>query len=361
MKKRFYDIKPIKEVNADFNLIYGQKGNGKTTTTLQDLLEECIRNNWQFVILRRWEEDFRGGRATTMFSDIASRGFIGKITDNKWDNIVYFHKAWYFCRYDEELDKRVKAEEPIAYARALTSYEHDNGNQYPSVHRIVFDEFITDKELPDEFTIFMKVYDNIKRRKDDFKVYMLGNTVNYFSTYWGNFGIDNIHKQQPGTIDVYTAKEQGHEVKVACEYCENIIGSEEKATISVFANKNPKLNMIVSGGWEIGSYPRPPKFRPKDILFVFFIQFYEYTFQCEIVSVDDGVFLNIHPKTGTIKGDNDIIYSNEYHHEYNYRRSLNYTGDKLGKLVTQLFNTDKVFYASNEVGNIIDSYRELVK
>lgn len=355
-KKKFYDIKPIIKIGADFNLIYGQKGNGKTTTTLQYVLKEYVDKGYEFIILRRWREDFQGGRAKNFFSEIASRGYINEITKGEWQDVYYYQSCWYFCRYDSK-GCRITDIKPFAYARALTNYEHDNGNQYPNVHYIVFDEFITTGELANEFDTFFKVYDNIRRRKDYFKVFMLGNTVNFFSTYWGNFGITNIHNQKPGTIDVYKVNEEGVEVVVACEYCENIISAKEKATISAFASRSSKLNMITSGQWEIGSYPRPPKFKPQDIVFTFFIQFYEYLFQCEIVNLDNGMFLNIHRKTTELQDpENDIIYSNEFHYELNYRRNILVANDTLGQLINKLFKTDKVFYGSNEDGNVIDSY-----
>lgn len=360
-KKQYYDINPILECDADFNLIYGQKGNGKTTGVLQWCLEQAWKKKELFAVLRRWQDDINGARCKSFFTEICSRGFVKELTNNAWTDIYYYQKCWYWAKYGKN-GKLLHDSTPIAYARALTSYEHDNGNQYPDVYNIVFDEFLTRNEIPDEFVTFLKVYDNLRRRKDHFKVFLLGNTVSYFSTYWGNFGIERIHEQQPGEIDVYTATNEGVEVKIACEYCANIISSKEKATISLFENRNRKVAMITKGEWEIGEYPRPPKYKPCDVKFKFFIEYYEYTFMSEIVYDGPRFFMFIHPHTGEIKDrETSIIYNHEFHAEINYRRNILVLQDNLSKLVTSLIKQNRVFFSDNIVGNVWDSYIDWCK
>lgn len=354
--KKYYSLDEILKIDADFNLIFGQKGNGKTTACLEYLLKKYIETGDEFVIMRRWRDDFMGARSKSFFSEIVSRGKISEWTGGKWDSVVYWQSAWYLAKTDAKKGKTIKSNNAFAYARALTMYEHDNGNQYPKVFAIFFDEFITDNEIADEFVQFMKCYDNLKRRKDKFKVYMCGNTINFFSTYWENFGLD-VRSMKQGEIYVDEVEEHGVKVKIAAEYCANLIGSEEKATINVFADRNKKLKMIVTGEWEIGDYAHGEKYLPKEKLFHFFIQFYEYIFKCDVVQKENGMYIKIYKYTGDIDED-AYIYTQEIDADFRHMHALG--NDKISTLFKKLLQMKKVFYDSNLTGNIIDSWLKTV-
>lgn len=62
MKEKYYTLNNILAYNADYNIIYGERSNGKTTAVLRYALEDYIKSNYtnQLAIVRRWEEDFKG-------------------------------------------------------------------------------------------------------------------------------------------------------------------------------------------------------------------------------------------------------------------------------------------------------------
>lgn len=352
---RFFDPREIDNLDAAFNLAFGEKGNGKTTGFLTLLLYYYFKFGYEFVILRRWRDDFVGSRAKTVFNDIVARGVVSMFSYGKWDNIVFWQNGWYFAKYDKKKDKIVKDSKPFAWARALTSMEHDNGSQFPGVHRMFFDEFLTVNEIKDEFVLFMKVYDNVKRRKDDFKVYMAGNTVSFISAYWDGFGI-NAHKLTQGEIAVFEDTNHGKTVRVAAEYCKDVMEEGEKATIAVFAEKNPKLKMITEGTFEIGNYPRPPKVLPKEILLRFFVNAdAEYLIMGNLVQQDQNLFLVFNQHTTEIKDENALIFSIEAEPRWNV---INSWSSKINavNIIKNLINEKKVFYDKNLTGNVLESF-----
>lgn len=52
----------------------------------------------------------------------------------------------------------------------------------------------------------------------------------------------------------------------------------------------------------------------------------------------------------------DIVYTPEYHYETNYRRDITNIYDNIGKIIYSYFVKDKVFYQSNDVGEIVRNY-----
>lgn len=79
--------------------------------------------------------------------------------------------------------------------------------------------------------------------------------------------------------------------------------------------------------------------------------------QCDIIDVEHGSFTFIHRKTGDIKNIySDIVYTPEYHYETNYRRDITNIYDNIGKIIYSYFIKDKVFYQSNDIGEVVRNY-----
>jgi hypothetical protein len=116
--------------------------------------------------------------------------------------------------------------------------------------------------------------------------------------------------------------------------------------------------MITSGVWEIDLYPHcPHSFKPKDILFTYFIEFDDELLQCEIVDVDGLMFTFIHRKTTPIKyPDSDLIYSTKYDARPNHRRKITKPVLDIEKKILYFYRADKIFYQDNEVGEIVRNY-----
>lgn len=356
MKLKYYSLKNILERNAQYNLIIGERSNGKTYSVLKYGLERAIKNGEQMAIVRRWQDDFRGKRGASMFDALVNNGEISKISGGEWTNVYYFGGRWYFCRYDDK-ENRVTSEFPFAYAFAISSVEHDKSTSYPKISTVLFDEFLTRSAyLPDEFVLFMNVLSTIIRERDNVKIFMLGNTVNKYCPYFAEMGLSHIKEMKPGDIDVYQYGESN--LTVAVEFTAS--PNKSKPSNIYFAFDNPKLSMITGRGdiWEIAVYPHKPcKFAPKDIQYVFFILFNGDVLQCEIVTVDNMGFVFIHRKTTELKSpDTDLIFSPDFDARPNWRRKLTKPVTPLEKRIAYFFQTDKVFYQDNEVGEIVRNY-----
>lgn len=351
--KKFYSLKSILAKNAQYNVIFGERSNGKTYAVLRYGIYRFAKHGEQIAIVRRWQDDFVGKRGATMFDALVSNGEITKATNGEWSGVYYYGSRWYLCRYED--DKRIVHDTPFAYGFSISSMEHDKSTSYPDITTILFDEFLTrTMYLPDEFVLFMNVISTIVRHRTNVKIFMLGNTVNKYCPYFTEMGLKHIKDMRQGDIDVY---QYGNtDLKVAVEY--TAPNEKGKDSDLYFAFDNPKLAMITGGEWEIDIYPHCPcKYVPKDILYTYFIEFDGELLQCEIVSKDGLYFTFIHRKTGDIKyPDTDLVFTPTYSAKPNYRRKITKPVSLLEKKIAQFYAMDNIFYADNEVGEIVRNY-----
>lgn len=359
--QQYYDLTPILKEGAHYNLIIGERSNGKTYSVLKYIIRLYAKKGYQAALLRRMQEDFIGKRGSSLFNPLIENGEIEKATNGTYDSVYYYASRWYFCRYEENekgVKERITDNKPFMYGFAISQMEHEKGNGYPEVKTIVYDEFITRVAyLRDEFVLFMNTLSTIIRSRDDVKIFMLGNTVNKYCPYFDEMGLRHVKDMKQGEIDVYQLKHSsGKILKVAVEYCKPF--KQGKKSDFYFAFDNQKLEMITTGVWEIDIYPHCPyRYRPKDILFTYFIEFDGQLLQCEIVQVEGVSFTFIHRKTTPLKNpDIELIYSPRFDARPNWRRKITNPKLNMEKKLVEYFANDKVFYQDNEVGEIIRNY-----
>lgn len=356
VKQEFYSLEPILKEKAQYNVIIGERSNGKTYSVLERALKNYCENGEQTAYIRRYREDFIGKRGEQLFASIVENGLVSKYTNGEYDSIKYYSGRWYLANFDSELGKLVATDEPFCFGFSLSSMEHDKSVSYPRVTTIIFDEFLTrNVYLNNEFVIFMNVLSTIIRHRDDVTIFMLGNTVNKYSPYFKEMGLKHIQEMEKGSIEIYKYGES--DLKVAVEYCKSIAKSTKKSDI-YFAFDNPSLSMITGGAWELAMYPHAPtKILPKDIIFIFFISFDQSLIQGEVIQQIDCCYLYFHEKTTAIQDETkDIIFTPEPNPLPNYFRNIRKGTHPILSRLGKFFKDDKVFFQDNEVGEVIRNY-----
>ena len=354
---KYYSVSAVNKKNATYNVIFGERSNGKTYALLKQGVSNFFKTGGQMAYVRRWKEDITGRRASQLFSALCANGEIEKLTEGKYTGVNYWAGKFYLCTYDDNGKPIFSDTDIVCYSFALSDGEHDKSTSFPRITTIVFDEFLTNKiYLQDEFVMFMNTISTIVRKRDDVKIYMLGNTVNKYCPYFIEMGLENIAKQKQGTIDIY--KYGDSKLVVAVEYCASVQDKNSPTVNKYFAFNNPKLEMITGGAWELALYPHLPcKYKPKDILLTYFIEFNDNLFQCEIINVDDIYFTYIHVKTTPIKNEDDyLIYTLTPSPKINYNKSLFSTANKVQTRIAWFFKNNRVFYQNNNVGDAIKNF-----
>lgn len=356
-ESKYYSLKGILQKNADYNMIFGERSNGKTYAALEYGIKRYLECGEQMAYIRRWREDLRGKRAESLFANHVANGVIEKLTKGRFNEVFYYSGKWFLSFYNEETKKRVPDDRPFCYGFCLSEQEHEKSSSYPNVTTVVFDEFLTRRYyLPDEFMLFMNMLSTIIRQRDNVKVFMLGNTVNRYCPYFEEMGLKQVPTMNQGSIDVYKFGEHG--AIVAVEYCATIETAGKKQSNKYFCFDNANLQMITGGKWELAVYPHlPTKYKPENVLFVYYIKFGESLLQGNIIQVGDEMFTYIHQKTTPIKDEqNSLIYSLDMNGRPNYKRKLLSTATPIEANVARFFAIEKVFYQSNEIGEVVRNY-----
>ncbi len=360
-KPKYYRLKNILQKKATYNVMFGERSNGKTYAVQEYCIKQYLKTGGQTAWIRRWQDDFKGKRARTMWDGCVNNGELDKWTNGQFDHINYKGGAWYLAKFDETLNKDVEALTPFAYSFAISAMEHDKSTNYDNIINAVLDEFLTRTfYLPNEFVLFMNVLSTIIRDRDNVIIFMMGNTVNQYCPYFAEMGLTHIKEMKKGDIDVYEYGESG--LTVAVEYTDSP-SKEGKKSDKYFAFNNPKLSMITGGAWEIAIYPHCPcKYKPSEVLYTYFIIFDREMLQCEIIFTQDErnndvLFTFIHRKTSELKDpDHELIYSPDYSPLPNRRRKITKPTDERERKICSFFSKEKVFYQDNTVGEIVRNY-----
>lgn len=297
MKKSIYwNILKILGFKADFNLVIGQRGNGKTFGVLKHFLECYKKTKKRFCYIRRWDEDIKAFRMEQLFAPF--RNVIDELFGEEFTIEYRNHKFYLVNGNGTKIDT-------IGYVLSLSSSHHTKSIAYTNVGSILYDEFIRmsgEQELKDELSRFDNTLSTIIRGDNtNVVIWMLANTVSKYSPYFLRFGID-INKVEQGTVTVKDIPlETGEVLKVALEYCE--FNEEASKKISKYSTNA----MIKSGKWEIpetDEIPTVPGSKIREQLL--------FSIYSEEVNVTIGCFLR-KEKWAELKPNDQMLYVPEYH------------------------------------------------
>lgn len=357
-KNKYYDISHLLKDYPDayYYMAFGERSNGKTYSALNYALENYFKKGEQFAYIRRFGEDVKKKNIQTLFAGHVENGLITKYSGGTYDS-VSFRGGVFYTYLKETLKTKDFVEETIGYTFDLNSMEHHKSNSFPKVTTIIFDEFLSRQGyLTNEFVLFMNTLSTIIRDRQNVKIFMLGNTVNKYCPYFTEMGLSHIKEQKPGSVDVYTYAETG--LSVVVEYCDPMSKKGGKKSDVYFAFDNPQLKMITSGSWEIAIYPHLNiRYRPKDVMYNFFVEFDDQLLHGELVVTETEYFLFVHPKTTPIKDESeDIVYTNKPNEKWNYRVGIINQRDSLSMIIRKMLSENRVFYSDNETGEILRNY-----
>lgn len=352
MSKKYYRLDNILKLNAVYNMIIGQRSNGKTYSTLEYAVNRFIKYGEEFAYVRRYEDECKPSELNKLFANKP----IEKWTNGRYQKIIYYQSSFWGCVETKEGEyKRVDI---LGHRFILANQMEYKSYDYSKITTIIFDEFIAKLNyIFDEFIEFENLLSTIIRKRDNVKIFMLGNTINKYCPYFQEMGLYNVKKQVQGTIDFYNYGVSN--TTVAVEYCEPLKDVESKINHSkYFGFNNPKLKMITTGVWELDIYPHLPiKYKPNNVLFSYFIDLEGDKIKCDVVAVENNVFMYFYPKTTDLKYyDNEIVFQTSFDSNPLHHRNILKCDTKYGNIIKKLFKDNRDFYSSNDVGDVVKNY-----
>lgn len=76
---KYYSLKPILKRKAVYNVIIGERSNGKTFACLKLALENYFTKGEQFAYIRRWSTDVKPSRLNQLFASVVDAGILENI------------------------------------------------------------------------------------------------------------------------------------------------------------------------------------------------------------------------------------------------------------------------------------------
>lgn len=170
--KMYYDIDKTLSKQRLFNFVVGPRGVGKTYAAKTRVIKNFIKNNEQFVYLRRYETELPAAEMRNFFDDVSVD--FPDIEFKSGRGLFWIGPeiaGWYF---------------PLSKATMLKSIP------FPNVTMIIFDEFIIEvgshHYLPNEVRTFLECYSTISRDRDVTTVF-LSNAITMTNPYFIYFNL----------------------------------------------------------------------------------------------------------------------------------------------------------------------------
>mgnify|MGYP004481045931 CR=1 FL=1 len=216
---KYYSLKNILKMNAQYNIIIGDAKTGKTFAVLDYIIKDYLKNGNKAIIIRRKSAEWLLGRPDIIFYPLER--FISKYTNGVYNTIYYKDLKWYLAYYNKNTTRIKLSDTPFCYAEVLNRKQSNRKllNVYDDVVNILFDDFILFDEkyyLKQEPFLFLNLLSSIFRIRDNGKVFMLGNYKSENSPYFEVMGLPKINEMIIGTIKVYYYDNNKLKVAVEC-------------------------------------------------------------------------------------------------------------------------------------------------
>ena len=185
-----YNLDNIEKIGANFNLIVGEKSNGKSYQVKHKrAIINYLETGNRFILLRRWREDLTRLWVEQYFADVD----IEKLTNKKYNIVNCYNKTLYLANIDE--NNKITRGEKIGYIMALSTEQHYSGGSFLDVTDIIFEEFMErGTYLKDEASKLEYLYSTIDRKRGTTRVWFVGNSVSKVNPYIQSWKLDSIFK-----------------------------------------------------------------------------------------------------------------------------------------------------------------------
>lgn len=172
MSNIYWNRRDLLSHNKIMNFVLSNRGGGKTFNMTRWCIDDYKKNKSMAVWVRRYQTEIDEVLSNDKYFD-AVREYYPDDELKVDGNIGYINK------------------EPFIYFIALSTSRQLKSNNYPTVNKIIFDEFIIDKGrityLKNEVEVFLDLYETIARTRDNVRAVLLANAVtvvNPYFLYW---------------------------------------------------------------------------------------------------------------------------------------------------------------------------------
>lgn len=343
-KNEFYRLNEIKKKEAQYNILLGERANGKSGAVKEEAVRLGLKTKSVCTaLIRRFDEDIKGAVISSYFNDTFISEIIKKESKGKYNCVSFYQRTFYFAY----IDVNGKIDRGFAFCKVFSIADDErykSSTVEPNIQIIIFEEFTTNKTyLSNEVTRFMNLCSTILRLNAG-KVYMIANKVSRVCPYFSEWYLKNIPKQKEGSIDLYEYEDlQGNTVKIAVELC----ASPSHKKSGMFFGRVGK--QIDGGAWETKEHPHLlGDLADYQILYSLTLKHLDFKFNICLLLHTTEEFLCVYVYPASIK-IHDRILTEEYATSYLTTPTL-LADNEAEKLINDLYKRNKVVFPTNLVG-----------
>lgn len=296
--------KDIKKSDADIKILLSDRNPGKSFAVKSLAMEDALNDN-PFIYLRRNDLEVKTGLPSGYLSDYWSKHKI-----KGFDGITDVRGEIYLGRNVEDR-RTMLPEKLIGFACYLFGEQHYKSQaKYAEsgVKNVIFEEFTTsDLYLRDEPAKLESFWSTVKR-DNHVTVWCLGNGMSRICPYFSEWGLKNVPRQTPGTIEryVHTIHTGEDDIEMKIDVC--VIPDLQGMGFGWFSKQKVK-NTI----WVTDSYPHlPARLETFNRMFTMYVTAGDmYRFKC-VFLYDPSTrtsFWYVEPMTKEIKPNSRIVAS----------------------------------------------------
>lgn len=339
------------------------RAKGKTTNVLLLGLVMNEMYGTTTVYIGQNADKLRPKYTSGLYNIVLENNYISRIYNDRWNSIVLKPGGkWFLCNKDENGKVIELSGEPVCIMLNVADHmDYKSTVNIPRGDLIVFDEFISKFYYPNEFIDLCDLLSTVIRVRISPIIFLLANTVNKHYQYFNELDIyEQVQSLQAGQNFI---SEGLNGSKVYCEIIDPSVSEKRKKFNKLFFGfSNPSLGAITGDTtWTEYNYPHIIKDNEtKVILPNCYIYHNKKYVNLEIVTNKMGLCINAHWATRTY--DDSIIYTLQPIYDIRYRYKLGLPQRyKIDKLIYTLFQKNKVYYQTNDIGSFVESYIKACK
>ena len=349
---------------ANYRMAFSQRGPGKSYQTKCEAIDRWLETGKQFGLIRRLDNQLTIDKVSEYWTDMTEYFTEhAKAVFPNFESFVIVPRTGKWTVYG--MEEGTSKKEPlgvIGYYFAVNCAERYKSVSYPDIDFVIYEEFMSESHsyLVNEFDKLMSIISTIKRRRTDFVIYMLGNTVDMNCPVLHEMGI-NVREMAQGDIKLFTyygGKNGETKNTVAVEYIRPVEQSEDSESFFIFNRQQE--NMIINGAWQTGDYPLFTKddfyteVRPKLSVV---IDYKDIKLYCYFDKGKDGFPIAY---ISNERLGNRFKYIFITSKTYLNRNQFSYSSDlpivkNIKKLLYFCISNNSILYLSNYTGNDLDS------
>lgn len=357
---KFIDDNPT----CSWFLIWGQRSNGKTYGTI----DRSMREGKRFAYIRRYDSEIRKQEII----DLISPHDIVRITKGNYNDFEFKTGKFRYVIKNEEGKIVETSNKDFGQVFSLNTWEKYKGADRGKFDYIIFDEFMSLREIKDEWECFQQMLWTLLRNRADSKIIMLANSFTPYSLYFEELLVqDEVEHMHQGETFI---KEFG-ETKILCHWCSP--SSVTKNVTNKLFNFNKfkkKTQMAETGEWQINSFPHchiPYINKPiedgGDVLHYLYLNWHDHLMQIAVAkpfnqgNTDSPYFMHVH-FCKKIPKDADIIFG-ENLNSFDLRNFVTlrqfrgvYGDTPLCEIIDDCLLQDRVYFTTNNEGEFFQKW-----